>query len=309
MARRVLQAWQDSDAAAMTNLFSSDDALRVLGFDVDEWWMGPAGFLKVWQTQVGEMPDWTIDVQDAEAFEEGGIGWATLFSTINTPEAQTSMRHTAVLRLEAGAWKVIHWHNSIPVPNQRIFGVSLTTTLDDLVASVLDDSHLKVGASSEGTMTLVFTDIVDSTTLAQSVGDFAWAEMIKEHESTIQRLTASEGGNVVKFLGDGSMLAFESARAAVRTAVEIQRASADRAFAVRIGIHSGEVVRTSDDLFGLTVNKAARVAAAADADGIMASSTTRDLVGSMDGMQVGESRLVALKGLPDTHQLFPIEWT
>ncbi len=113
---------------------------------------------------------------------------------------------------------------------------------------------------------------------------------------------------MVKLLGDGSMLAFESARAAVRAAVEIQRASAKNSFAVRIGIHTGEVIRTGDDLFGLTVNKAARITAAADPGGIMASSTTRDLVGSMEGIQIGEPKIVVLKGLSATHQIIPIDW-
>jgi class 3 adenylate cyclase len=110
----------------------------------------------------------------------------------------------------------------------------------------------------------------------------------------------------VKFLGDGSMLAFESARSAVRTAIEIQRKTDDAPFSVRIGVHTGEVMRTANDLLGLTVNKAARVAAAAGEGEIMISSTTRDLVGPMEGVEMGEARTVALKGISDTHQIVPI---
>ncbi|MBT8216737.1 MAG: adenylate/guanylate cyclase domain-containing protein, partial [Acidimicrobiia bacterium] len=97
--------------------------------------------------------------------------------------------------------------------------------------------------------------------------------MVGSHEADIRRIAGEQGGTVVKFLGDGSMLAFGSARAAVRAAVDVQRACQAAPFAVRIGIHTGEVVRTADDLFGLTVNKAARVAASADGDSIMVSST------------------------------------
>jgi class 3 adenylate cyclase len=113
---------------------------------------------------------------------------------------------------------------------------------------------------------------------------------------------------VVKLLGDGSMLAFDSARAAVRAAVDIQRASSQALFGVRIGVHTGEVIRTGDDLLGLTVNKAARVAAAADSGAIMISSTTKDLIGSLDGIRMGEPRIVALKGLSDSHQIVPLAW-
>ena len=156
-------------------------------------------------------------------------------------------------------------------------------------------------------MTLVFTDVVDSTLLTESIGDAAWAGMIGTHESTIRRITAAEGGTVVKFLGDGSMLAFESARAAVRTAIQIQKETAVSQFDVRIGIHTGEVLHAADDFLGLTVNKAARVAAAAPAAGIMLSSTTKDMVGSMDNLRFGQPQIVALKGLSGTHQIIPID--
>ncbi len=296
------------DMETLENLVSSDASLRVLGSDVDELWEGPGQFLNVRQTQSVEKPDFRMVTEKVEAFEDGDFGWVMLFSTMVTPEATTRIRHTAVLRLEAGSWRVIQWHNSVPVPNQQIFGVELTTTLDYLVASVLDsEDQFASVTGSEGTMTLVFTDIVDSTGLAESAGDITWAEIIGAHESAIRRITASQGGTVVKFLGDGSMLAFESARAAVRAAVEIQRASA-QSFAIRIGIHTGEVIRTVDDLRGLTVNKAARIAAAASAGGIMASSTTRDLVGSMKGIQIGEPKVIVLEGLSDTHQIVPLEW-
>jgi len=176
------------------------------------------------------------------------------------------------------------------------------------VTSVLNEGSPLTSSSLEGTMTLVFTDIVDSTVLAEALGDSAWADLISRHESVIRQVTASQGGTVVKLLGDGSMLAFESARAAVRAAVDIQRASDHAAFGIRIGVHTGEVIRTADDLFGVTVNKAARVASAADSGTIMISSTTRDLVGSVDGIRMGEPKIVALKGLSDTHQIVPIEW-
>ena len=307
VTRRVLLAFETGDMAAMANLVSADPSLRVLGFALDEWWAGPEEFLKIRETQTGEIPSFQAQIEKVDAFEDGAFGWAAVSSTIVTSETKTPMRHTAVLRLEAGAWKVILWTNSVPVPNSQIFGVELTTTLDDLVTSVLEENSPS-STALEGTMTLVFTDIVDSTVLAEALGDTAWADLISRHESTIRKVTASQGGTVVKLLGDGSMLAFESARAAVRAAVDIQRASDHAAFGIRIGVHTGEVIRTAHDLFGVTVNKAARVASAADSGTILISSTTRDLVGSLEGIRMGEPRIVALKGLSDTHQIVPIEW-
>lgn len=289
---------------------STDPALRVLGFDVDEWWVGHDEFLKVRKVQQEEIGG--IDgmpVNSVEAFEDGPFGWGTMFTTIYKADITTPLRIVAIFRLEAGSWKVIHWTNSVPVPNQQVFGVDLTTTLDNLVAALLDtreDIVTTVGA--EGTMTLVFTDIVDSTVLAERLGDTAWAEVVRRHELAIQTATESHGGRVIKLLGDGSMLAFESARRAIRAAVDIQRSVADEPFDVRIGIHTGDVIRTENDMLGLTVNKAARVASAAGAGQIMVSSTTRDLMGNVDGVHVGETRIVTLKGLSDAHQITSLHW-
>ena len=293
----------------MSNLFSSSADLRVLGFDADEQWSGADEFLKVFTTQMDEMPEWRLENHRAEGFEDGSCGWATLHSTIVSPEGETPIRHTAVFQLDGGVWKVVQWHNSIAVPNQQVFGVELTTTLNRLVASVLEASSDLAGASdSEGTATLVFTDIVDSTVLAQSVGDVAWAQVIGSHERTIEHIAGLHGGTVVKFLGDGSMLVFESARAAIRAAVELQRSCDAEPYDIRIGIHTGEVIRTANDLLGLTVNKAARVASAATGGSIMVSSTTRDLVGQMEGVRIGEPKIVRLKGISDAHQIAPVLW-
>ena len=67
-------------------------------------------------------------------------------------------------------------------------------------------------------------------------------------------------------------------------------------------------MRTADDLFGITVNKAVRVVAVAGAGEVMASSTTRDSVRTIDGIRVGKPRVVVLGGLSDTHQVVPLEW-
>jgi class 3 adenylate cyclase len=308
VVRRTIVAY-NAGSEALGNLMSSDPSLRVIGFDRDEYWRSNAEFVGVRTTQTSEAPDAVIQVDLVDAFQDGDFGWATLFSTFRTPEAETHLRSTAVLRLEAGIWRVIQWHNSSPVSNQQVYGVDLTTTLGDLVESVLErDGQLPDASSTEGTMTLVFIDIVDSTPFAEAVGDAVWAETVAGHEAAIGAATAAEGGTVVKFLGDGSMLAFESARGAVRSAIRIQKETAAADFAVRIGIHSGEVMRTENDLLGLTVNKAARVASAAAEGQIMISSTTRDLVGSMEGAAIGEPMTVTLKGISGTHHIVPVAW-
>ena len=311
VARRALIAYM-WDSEALSNLVTSDPRLRVLGSDLGELWSGPDQFLSIRETQRRESGLTEEDAADfrvdsVEGFQDGDFGWATMFWTLVTPEGETQLRTTAVLRIEAGVWRVIQWHNSIPVANERVYGVDLTITLDDLVSSVLDD-HSKTAARgvAEGTLTLVFTDIVDSTRLAETMGDEVWTHLIANHQSVIRAATVEHDGVVVKFLGDGSMLSFQSARAGVRAAIDIQAACSDEPFAIRVGIHSGEVMRTGSDVFGLTVNKAARIAAAAGGGEIMMSSTTRDLVGPLEGTETGEAKTLRLKGIDGEHQIIPI---
>ncbi|MGI9666992.1 MAG: nuclear transport factor 2 family protein [Acidimicrobiia bacterium] len=310
VARRFLMDYAEVGLEVMSNLLSIDDSARVIGNAQEEVWSGRDEILAVRTTQIQESPDIVVTVHDAEAFEEGNIGWFAIFFTLTTDEFETDLRASGVTRLEGGVWRIVQWHNSVPVSNQQIFGVELTRTLDDLVGSVLSDAgSMPSGAATEGTLTLVFTDIVGSTSLAERIGDEEWTKVVGSHEGAIRKTTDRNNGTVVKMIGDGSLLAFDSARSAVRAAVELQKETDAEQFSIRIGVHTGEVMRTGDDLLGLTVNKAARIASATNGDGITISATTRDLIGSMDGVIVAQPETVALKGLSGTHQIVRVNWT
>jgi class 3 adenylate cyclase len=243
-----------------------------------------------------------------DAFEDGSVGWASLLYTLKSPIGDVNLRATIVVSLEAGSWRVVQWHTSVPSPNVQTFGVELTTTLDELLASVADDTDaLNALAMSEGTMTLVFTDIVDSTVLAERIGDDRWVALVKAHETDIRHITSRHGGTLVKMLGDGSMLAFNSARAAARAAIAIEESTHGEPFSVRIGLHAGEVVQKEGDLLGITVNKAARVASIAEGGQILVSALVAELVGNVEDFTFGPGETVTLKGLFGTHHLVPIE--
>lgn len=310
---RVGEAWGSRDFETYSSQISADPSFRGIGTDADEFWESAEQFLKVRRVQSEELKrqGWRhagATVERLDAFEDGQVGWASALFTLRTPVGDTPLRATVVLVLESGAWKIVQWHSSVPTPNVQTFGVELTTTLDDLLESVTQDpAAMDALARSEGTMTLVFTDIVDSTVMAERIGDEGWVALIKHHESDIRRIVSSHGGTVVKMLGDGSMLAFSSARAAVRAAFDVLAATRDEAYAVRIGIHAGEVIRQEGDLLGITVNKAARVASVAGADQILVSALVAELVGPMDGMAFGPSATVTLKGLSGTHTLVTIK--
>ncbi|MGI9557593.1 MAG: AAA family ATPase, partial [Solirubrobacterales bacterium] len=187
----------------------------------------------------------------------------------------------------------------------------------DVVADSIRTSRpdLTPAAAPDGTVTIMFSDIQDSTRLADRLGDRGWMELLQTHNALITRAVESHDGFTVKSQGDGFMLAFSSGRRAINCAIEIQRAFAalresepDRSVHVRIGMHTGEAIRDQDDFFGRNVILAARVAGEASGDEILTSSLLRELVSSTGDIAFGGSRDVELKGLPGTHTVCEVVW-
>ncbi|HUR49333.1 MAG TPA: adenylate/guanylate cyclase domain-containing protein, partial [Acidimicrobiales bacterium] len=164
-----------------------------------------------------------------------------------------------------------------------------------------------------GTVSIMFTDIVGSTHLTSELGDNVWMEVLRQHDSLVHKQLEAWDGIAVKSVGDGFMAAFGSASAAVLCGVAIQESSTamllpdGTPLEVRVGIHAGEPVKDQGDLFGTTVNVAARVAAAAQPGEVLVSDLVRALVASTGRFRFGEPRPVELRGLEGSHLLYAIE--
>src|SRR5262249_20217927 len=162
----------------------------------------------------------------------------------------------------------VHW--SIAKPNVEFLGRALTTSLEELERSVQrEQPELSAALAADGTVTIVFTDIVDSTVMLARLGDQAWLDMPRRHNAVIGTAATAHGGTVVEIQGDGSMLAFSSARQGVTCAIDIQREielafdDHSRRIHVRIGVHTGDALQDADHFYGTTVHYAARVASQA----------------------------------------------
>jgi class 3 adenylate cyclase len=159
--------------------------------------------------------------------------------------------------------------------------------------------------------TFMFTDIVGSTTLLDAVGDKAWDHLLRWHDQTLRSLFAEHGGIEVNRIGDGFFVAFDRPDAAVRCAVEIQRALArhriEHGFApgVRIGLHEAEATREGSDYQGRGVHEAARIAGTADADEILVSAP---VAAHGDAQPVSGPKAVKLKGLSQPVDVFSVDW-
>jgi class 3 adenylate cyclase len=139
-------------------------------------------------------------------------------------------------------------------------------------------------ARDPGIRTVVFTDVVNSTTLTQSLGDEAALAILGVHDAIVRDALSALGGREVKHTGDGIMASFVSAASAVRCAIQIQReldkhaqANPDRQLKVRVGAAAGEPVEQHDDLFGTTVQLASRLCGHAQPEQILVSNVIAEL--------------------------------
>jgi class 3 adenylate cyclase len=315
--RRVVQRWlvaqRDGDAEAVMARVSERPGFLAIGTDPGEWWH--VGEQVLVRRQAEESGGFPISWGDIEAWEEGSVGWAGMTMTLSVADGDESLdlRATHVLHLEHGEWKLVQIHWSLPVQaNLAAVGVELPVSLEQLERIIGSDRpDLVEAAAADGTVTLVFTDVVDSTVLTARLGDHVWMRTVREHHDVIRKATEEHGGKVVETQGDGAMLAFASARRAVSCAIEIQigigRAFKDASppIRVRIGVHTGDALHDADHFFGSTVNYAARVASHALGGEILVSGLVRDLIGGA-GIDFLGSRDVELKGVDGVHRLFAV---
>ncbi len=173
------------------------------------------------------------------------------------------------------------------------------------------------GAGNErdpGIRTVLFTDIVGSTTLTQRVGDDAAMFLLRVHDTIVRDALTASGGREVKHTGDGIMASFVSAAAAVRCATRIQRGLAqyeqghtEYPIKVRIGAAAGEPVEHQHDLFGSTVQLAARLCSHAQPEQILVSNVIAELcIGK--GLPFQDLGEVSLKGFARPIRVHAVEW-
>jgi class 3 adenylate cyclase len=315
VVRRFLAARQVGDVEAMRNLHSRSEHVRLIGTDKHEWLQGYDRVVGAWQVALEEfdsvvLPD--SELLRIEAYERGEVGWAAVEQLKTLKNGETFIyRITMVLELEAGAWKVAQIHFSMPVVNKKVFGIETSRTLAELLAAMENKSEsAALEKEMLGTVTLVFTDVVGSTALSQSMGDKDWSDLITDHFHSVRKIVEGEKGTVVKTLGDGGMYVFSSGASALTAAIGIQTAvsaSDTDHLALRMGVHTGDVVQGDGDYLGQTVNKAARVAAAARGEQILVSSTTFDMVDTTE-FEFGKPIAAEFKGIDGTHLLRPLSW-
>ena len=151
--------------------------------------------------------------------------------------------------------------------------------------------------------TILFVDIVDSTTRAAAIGDAAWAAVREGFYGIVRRELERHRGREVKTMGDGFLATFDGPARAVRAALAIAAAARDLGLETRAGVHTGECEVRPDDLGGLAVHIAARVASLAGPGEVLVSSTVKDLVAG-SGLSFHDRGSQVLRGVPEEWRLY-----
>jgi class 3 adenylate cyclase len=154
--------------------------------------------------------------------------------------------------------------------------------------------------------TVLFTDIVESTRKATELGDHDWRALLEAHHAVVRKALDRFGGHEVKTTGDGFLVTFDGPARAIRFARAVIPSVRHLGIQIRVGIHTGECEVMGDDLGGIAVHVAARVADAADAEAVLVTGTVKDLVAG-SGIRFADRGAHTLKGVPDEWRLFQVE--
>jgi class 3 adenylate cyclase/pimeloyl-ACP methyl ester carboxylesterase len=190
-------------------------------------------------------------------------------------------------------------------------GVDSFPFLGDSDAIIEEIEEFLTGGRSGGELarallTVMFTDIVDATALAATLGDGRWRDLLARHESDVREELARFGGHEVKTVGDGFLATFAGPPSrALRCALAITRVARELDVEVRIGIHTGECELIGDDVGGMAVHIASRVSGLAAPGQVLVSGTVFGTV--VGGPFSFEDRgFHELKGVPGRWPLFAL---
>jgi class 3 adenylate cyclase/esterase/lipase len=179
------------------------------------------------------------------------------------------------------------------------------TRILDEIEEFLTGSRSSRAEHDRALATVLFTDIVDSTRRAAELGDREWRALLTRHDRAVREQLARFRGREVKNLGDGFLATFDGPARGVRCAAAVARGVEPLGIAVRSGLHTGEIELLRDDIGGIAVHIAARVADLAGPGESLVSSTVRDLVAG-SGLRFTDRGLQALRGLPEELHLYAV---
>ncbi|MCI4351388.1 MAG: adenylate/guanylate cyclase domain-containing protein [Thermoplasmata archaeon] len=231
----------------------------------------------------------------------------TLLPSIHVPTLVLHRRGDRDVRVENGRYLAEHIPGAkwVELPGEdHVWWVGDTDAILDEVEEFVTGTRAHGGAERVLT-TILFTDIVGSTPRAKRLGDRSWTDLLSRHHRAVRAQLARFGGREVKSTGDGFLATFDGPARGIRCAVAIGRAVGELGLSVRRGLHTGECEVMGDDLGGVGVHLAARVAGESDGGNVVVTSTVKELVvgSGIEFRDLGRHRL---KGVSEPWRLFEV---
>lgn len=226
-----------------------------------------------------------------------------VLSSVRVPTLVIHCKDDTLITAECGRFLAAHIPGArlVELPGQdHLFVVH--ERICDCIEEFLTGS-VSAAESERVLATVLFTDIVGSTSRAEQIGDHRWHNLLDAHHANVRRELARYRGSEVKSLGDGFLATFDGPARAVRCACAIAEAVRPLHIEVRCGLHTGEVEIADRDVQGIAVHIAARISATAGSGEILVSRTVKDLVAG-SGLQFSERGKHSLKGLQDPMELY-----
>lgn len=221
-----------------------------------------------------------------------------ILPSIRVPTLILHAKRDRIVDVTAGRYLAQH------TPDARLveFDTDDHVPFGDSMGQVLDETQRFVTGRSEVysddriVSTIMFTDIVDSTRVVAEMGDTVWRDALEAHHAAVRGELAVHRGTEIKTTGDGFHATFDGPARAIRCGQAICQSIEALGLEVRVGIHTGECVRSGDELEGIAVHIAARIGGLAGAGQVLVSQTVRDLVAG-SGIQFENRGVHQLKGV------------
>lgn len=185
----------------------------------------------------------------------------------------------------------------------------------DVIASALGSEQPDLGAMSspDGALTLLFCDIEDAQEIVGELGEERSQELLRDHRTIVERIVAHHGGTVARSHDDGFMVAFDSAHAGLRCALDLQSSLADRTvpggerpLRLRVGLHTGTVIMGGEEFYGRNVVLGARIADCAKGGEITVSSAVKEYTETDPSFRFEERGEHRFKGVLGEHQVYAV---
>jgi pimeloyl-ACP methyl ester carboxylesterase len=237
------------------------------------------------------------------------IDISDILSSVHVPTLVIHITGDRTVNVEGGRFLAEHIPGArlLELPGEdHLFFIHQQTAarITDAVEEFLTGSVATAGGDRV-LATVLFTDIVGSTARAEQLGDQRWHDLLDAHHATVRRELARSRGNEVKSLGDGFLATFDGPARAVRCAQAISEAVDQLGIQVRSGLHTGEIEIAVQEVQGIAVHIASRVAALAGPGEVLVSRTVKDLVAG-SGLHFAERGRHALKGLQEPMDLYAV---